>query len=1037
MRTVTANAAAVLSQKMGSEWIVLLEVDWVDGNTITYSDQDFEDAKPVIVEMGGFDGSMQLSGSGDSQELNFTLDDVDEHLRAIYNSSDMHKRPARAYLQPKGYPSSDRILIFQGEVVTPLSWDDQQRTMSFNVLSKLNERQIGFSMEEGDFPNIPDEALGKAWPLVFGQVCHLPAVKVRAPRRGYLQQGVGIVDPTLDERICQAVKIQCPSNSTGNNTYVVRTWNNQWDQSAPEQKTVGPDLSCVNQRFSEICKLRDLLNQQKAYVKGTVSIYNGISFPQNQNLRLFVDDAILVGRMTGNSFRIYSRIHPEASTYAHQRCRNVPVLAYTSVEAPAHINNNNQRTQVPSTHKITNNILEKDLILKGNTTGQSAWDPNSTSQYWVPNQNDDQAFRSCDEALGSTTGMSGGPKTSWDYYNALESSSFFWAPPGSEVYMESESEILYIVSLILGTVDKVCAYRTAPNGFRYLTEVPASYYTVYNTDYDGYEVVEIGMNKSLTLYNDQWEDEIYVSFTSLVGPNPCDTIAWLVDKYTDLTIDSASFVDVKAKLTNYPKNFYITERPDVYQLINDIAYQSRCAVYIRNGVIFIKYLSEEPTSVRTITKSDILAGSFEESLSDTEEVYTTHNIKWQKGGATVRDDQDVERKIILKYNVGKYGTVEDEWDYYTDNLYETNLKTATFWLIRKANSWKKVRFSLPLKHLDLDVLDCIELDFDQFSTTPVKCIIETMLVDPDSNTIDVTCWTPIRSGESEPYYWAWPAAQAATAKWPLPGDDNGGGGYNFEVTPPIGHILLGGAHHEDQLVITTGDENPSDLDDTLPVVVCEQSNYLGFNNEQDPKIIAKEAAASAANNRAAAVETNQSGGGNPSSGGSGGDSKKRGLDECGTGTGCNYKVTVQWHTSAAQGLALVLGGSAPGGPCGGPCGCEGGCLTCFGSVWDVCYTYSSPNIAKQAALYWASHYGKRANDWWNCRETRIVAVWVGVGTHDGDTTNDGADCEDLDDADVPNPDGTLPVGESQIPVGLTGNEPTHDEMEDEAYPRES
>jgi len=1012
MRTVTASANTILNTNMGTEWIVLLEVDWVDGGTITYSDQEFENARPLVIEMGGFDGSMMLTGASDSQELDITLDDIDGHLRTIYETNDIHKRPARVYLQPKSLSSQHKILVFKGEIVTPIEWDESQRSVKFNVLSKLNSTQVGFSMEEGDFPNIPDEALGKAWPLVFGQVCHLPAVKVRAPRRGYLETGVGIHDFTLEVRLCQAMKIQCPSQSTGNQQATTQGADNIWTTST--FGTIGPDLECVNRRFGEICKLRDLYNQQIAYEYDSFTVYNGTAFPQNKKVTIYVDDAIFTGTFSGNVFTVISRQHPEYATFNHQPCRDVPTMGYGTTLASPQIGGTN-----------CNSAGGYWLVQPygGGAAGQGAsatWVPNDAGTAFTPNQTQGQAFESCDEALVGTPGLVGGPKDSWEYYDSLEESDFFWAPAGTEVYMESENEILYIASLLPGTVDMVAAYRQAPNGFRYLTEVPTDRYTVYETDYEGYQVVEIGMDKQLSHYVDPttkesegWEDDIYVSFTSSIGPNPCDIIEWLVNKYTDLTIDSTSFASVKSYLTNYPQNFYLISRPDVYDVINDIAYQSRCAVYVRNDTIYIRYLSLEPTSVRTISQSDILSGTFVESLSETEDVYTTHNIVWSKGGAAVRDDQTPERKLVLKYNVDKYGTVEDDYDYFTYNIYDLVLKSGTFWLIRKANSWKKIAFDLPLKHLDLDVGDCILLDFPQFNSDPIKVVIEQFTVNPDDHTVSLECWTPIRSGEMNQYYWAWPSQQSPAQIWPLSGDTHGGGGYNFSVTPPLGHLLTGGAHRDDQLIISSGDLHPSDLDDSLPSVTCELSDYLNFN-EKTPEIIAKEIAQSAARQ---ATENQISGGGN--AGGSG-SAKARSVDGCGVGNGCNYKVRVQWHTSKAQGQATAQGGAKRGGPCGGPCICVGGCPSCFGPIWTVCHTFGSPSGAHAFAGYMKAMYGETDDSWWECNETRILQTWVENGTHGGDTFGQ---CEDISSGGGANQSnqGDKATQEKKEPTGKTGD----------------
>lgn len=1025
MRTLTANAQAKLSQNTGTELMVILEVEWTDGGSVFYSDQEVAGCQAKILDMGGFDTSMVLEGSSDSQQLNIVLDDTDGSIRNIYDSYDIHKRPSRVYLLHKGLSLElDKILIFKGELVTPIEWDETQRSASFNILSKLNNIQVGFSMEEGDFPNIPDEALGKAWPLVFGQVCHIPAVKVRAPRRGYLQTGVGIHDFTLEPRICQAVKIQCPSQSTGNQSFLQQGPNNTWSGSV--EKTVGPDLECVNRRYGEICRLKDLLGQQQAFEYDEFDVYNGVSFPQGRKITIFVDNATFTGTFSGNTFSVIDRKHPEYDDFNHVPCRDVPTFGYGLTTGVPQIGG----TVDPNIVGTGNTILgaggfDKISPLTPVDSGlytKRVWIPDQRTTHYRPQQTQEQAFASCDAALTTTPGMVGGPKESWDYYDEMEESSFFWAPAGSEVYMEDESEILYIVSLLPGTVDGVAAFRQAPNGFRYLTEVPADFYTVYETDYGGYNVVEVGLDKALSLRNDQWDNQIYVSFTSSVGPNPADIIEWLIEKYTDLTIDSSSFAIVKSYLTNYPSNFYLTSRPDIFDLIQDIAYQSRCSVYIRNDVVYIKYLSVEPTSVRTINESDILSGTFREFLSETEDVYTTHNITWRKGGAAVRNDQEVDRKLVLKYNVNKYGTVEEDWDYYTYNIYELVLKSGTFWLIRKSTSWKKVEFDLSIKHIDLDVGDTIELSVAQFSSDNVKVVIERMNLNPDENTVHVVCWTPIRTGETAPYYWAWPSQQAAHQIWPLAGDNNGGGGYNFDVTPPVGHILTGGSHRDDQLIITSGDLHPSDLDDTLPTVECELSDYLNFNTKA-PEIIAKEIAQSAARQ---GMENTMSGGGNAG----GGDGEKESdcgagdLGCCGGGISCNYRVIVQWHTSVLQGLATVFGGSKPGGPCGGPCRCLQGCPSCSGPIWDVCHTHSAPWAARHAKKYWEGRYGN-PSDFWQCGQTAVLKVSIGEGPHRGPYADD---CPGLND-DIPenalagDDVNSSPIEEVTEPTGLTGDEP--------------
>ena len=968
MRTVTPPLQAKLNQTHGTEPILLVEIEWVAGSPILYSDQKIAGADypyPTILKMGGFDTSMMLSGSSDSMTLNLTLDDIDGHLKDIYLANDVHMRPVKVYLTYKGLSLEDKTLLFNGEVVTPFQWDEGKRTLGLTVLSKLEETEAGFSMEEGDFPNIPEEALGKAWPLVFGQVCHVPAVQIRASRRGYLLAGEGIHDFTLHPRICQATKIQCPSANAGVHSTWTQGANNDWAEAKVQQ--TGPSQECVNRRFGEICKLKDLLEKQQAYENPTLSIYNGVSFPQGETVTIWIDGAEFKGSFTGNTFTISDRKHPEYDDFDHVQCRNVRDRYYGSVAG--HITSDWNRA--------TNNI----------------GGDNTSFKY---GGDEVQAFADCDAALVRTIASAGGPSESWKAYEDMESSDFFWMAAGTEVFMEGESEHLFVASLMPATVDKVSAYRTLSNGKRILVDVPTSYYTVYETDYDGYQVVEIGFDKKLSLIDEELEDQIYVSMTSTLGPNVADSIQWLVEKYTTLSVDATSFAAVKAATTAYPCNFALLERVPVYQLMQDLAYQSRCSVYIRNSVVYLTYLSVEPSSVRTLDESDIVLGTFMESLSETDDIMTTHKITWQKAGARVRGEDPLDFKIILKYNVKKYGTSQGEWNYYTQNNYETILKSATFWLIRKACSWKKLEFNLPVQHIDLDVNDCVTIDVAQFSATPVKCIIEMAQYDPDGNLIHVVAWTPIRSGETEPYYWAWPAAQAATAVWPLPGDTQGGAGYDFDVTPPVNHVLLGGSHNEDQIEITTGDRNPSDLDDVAPVTECLVSDLIDFD-EEEPEIVALEVAQSVSRE---AMDQDQGGGG----GGASQNDKDDDDSACGfpVGGGCGYKINITWHRSESQGVSC----DAPGcPPCGGPCKCIGGCPSCTGPSWVKCHTFGAAWGAQNLANYYDAS-SKSLSDTWSCLETATIPSMLGAVLA-GRTVDEitGQPCDPVGETPTPPADG--------------------------------
>jgi hypothetical protein len=925
MRTVAPQTLDYLQKNLGTEPILVLGIEWVEnGQEILYSDQKINGANyphPTITQVSGFDTALMVSGSGDSQSISVVLDDIDGQLKTIFNSYDIHKRPVKVYHHFRGLSFDYKFLVFQGEINSPVVWNEGERTLSLTVLTHTEDAEVAFTMEEGDFPEIPEEALGKVWPLVFGQVCNMQAVQVRSPRKGSLISGEGWHDFTLHPRICQARYIQCPSVAVGEVGTI--TQGTDGGYNITNDWAYGPDPDCVDDRFETLCNLLNRLDQELSYEHSPINIKDGDTFPQNVPLTLNVDGAILRGSFSGTYFYVTDREHPSYADWEHDTCAPVQEHGYGITQS-----------------KVDNNWVE--------TESGTAWyrevdpvetldDCETTNVIW-------------------RQGPIGGSSESWQAYEDMESANFVWKPAGTEVFIEGEAEILYIVSLIPGTVDSVAAYKLMPTGRSLLMEVPSEYYTIYETDYDGYNVVEIGFDKKLSSFDDSWNDDIYVSFTSDEGPNPVDIIEWLLDKYTNLTFDTTSFNDVKTKMANYPCNFWVKERKNVLDLIHDIAYQTRCAIYIRNNVVYIKYLSEEPTSVRTITESDIIANSFQVFISETEDIYTKHIINWQKTEAPIESDADINLQIVLKHNVPKYGIAEQDWNYYTQNTYDTILKSATFWLIRASHTWKRVEFETPLKHLDLDIFDCVTLDIAQFSATPIKVVIESTTYNPDSNTIRFECWTPIVAGTNQEYTWAWPAYQTAALRFPLEEEEGwAGDGYDFNVTPPVDHILRSGyvdVGDARSVIYTSGDQNPSDLDDTAPTVSCEVSDILELE-EDDPVF---EALALARNTRDRVTEAQQSQNAPPppgEKGGGSGDGKKREeRTACGApeyGSGCIYEVVVTYIWPD-----LVTTGKILGGCNGGPCGRTSCGIPCTGQMSQFCHTFGAAFSA------WSFYQQKKA-----------------------------------------------------------------------------
>jgi len=432
--------------------------------------------------------------------------------------------------------------------------------------------------------------------------------------------------------------------------------------------------------------------------------------------------------------------------------------------------------------------------------------------------------------------------TGWDYLAAFPKADFFWAEPGCEVVMLGNEEIVYICNILPSTVLRVAAYRTfKASGIRQLVSVPSDYYTTRYSDFVEYTVTEVVMSKPLSKRDEGYEDEIYVTLTSSVGPNTVDILTWLIDKYTVFSVDATTFNAVKTKLGDkYPMDFPLLERGNILDLLQQIAFQQRCALVLRNDVFFLTYLSEEPSKDIEITETDILPKSFMMTHTETEELVTKFVAEWIPNH--VYTDPN---KAILRYNILRYGTQEQVFNFFTFKYYQLVEKTATFWLIRMANTWRKIKCKTPLTKLQAEVFDIAEIDLSDFSDSKVKCFIEKATYNSDNNEIEFEFWTPVRSGEREPYIFAWPADIDISNLYPEREDYTqgkvGGSGPNVDVEPPDLHPLAppvlepgqqitfsaggcksiasmgpGPSPYSDKCSKDQGDPSPSDKDDKKP-----------------------------------------------------------------------------------------------------------------------------------------------------------------------------------------------------------------------------
>jgi len=374
-------------------------------------------------------------------------------------------------------------------------------------------------------------------------------------------------------------------------------------------------------------------------------------------------------------------------------------------------------------------------------------------------------------------------------YEEIPETLEWTADAGSTVRLTTDDCEIYVANILPSTIKAVYAYRKNAEGKRFLAPIPISYYTKQEAAPLGTITVTalvfpFGLSN---IPGEGWEEEVYVTLESTVGPNVCDVIQHLIETYTvGGSVDPVSFADVKAKFRDdddaelYPANFALIDRPNVIQEITRIAWEARCGLTQVGTVFYIKYLAEEPTPDLSFDLSDIETETLKVQFTATEEL-VTRLIAVYKPNYLPIENRKKRKELVYRHNVKIYGLQSREELFHIYNIPSLVEKSATFWLIRLSNTWKTVTFKSFMASLRLDAFDTLELALgrDFFADDTVKGVVQQSIYDPGDNSIQLSVQMPIKSGTMEEYFWYWPAQKQQDAEFPTSAEiELGyGGGY--------------------------------------------------------------------------------------------------------------------------------------------------------------------------------------------------------------------------------------------------------------------
>jgi hypothetical protein len=349
--------------------------------------------------------------------------------------------------------------------------------------------------------------------------------------------------------------------------------------------------------------------------------------------------------------------------------------------------------------------------------------------------------------------------------------------PGDTVYLADDFQEQYVANLISSTeIKEVMAYRIL-DGRRVLHPVPSRYYTSNLSDSVlGQTCTTITFARPLTMYpGEDWEDGIFVTVVSSVGENTIDAIEHIVDNYTPYSMNLTAYGTVRDQVDDYPSHFALTELKDVFQVLDEICFQARCAAFVTGTEVKVKYLPKiyeisalashpvRSKKLPTLEDSNTLVESLKIESTNDDDLVTKLTAIWRPDYTGEEDD----RKLVVRNNQDLYGEHERKFEFYIYNTEALVSKSANYWSMRKSSAWKMVKATTFLTNLGLEIFDNIIIDYDepfvvQLDTSQVTNavlpigLVEAVNYDPNTHLIQLEVWSAVKMGENEMYEFAYP-----------------------------------------------------------------------------------------------------------------------------------------------------------------------------------------------------------------------------------------------------------------------------------------
>lgn len=760
-RTATGDIGTFMLTRTGTMPLIAVAIDFGLGITwfSTKSGLLPNGATPYakILELSACTCTKRDDSSGSAASMDITLDDSDGLIKSVPLDNDViEQSPATVYLY---YPTSTGFLVLlDGKIAGPVKWSEGNRTATFSIESNVEDNDAGFSATD-EFDDLAPEAKDRPWPMLFGKVAHFPAVKIREHTNSVLTYGI-----TVESSV-----YQMPT-----------------DPADP-----------IELRTTETVR-NDFDGTGGFYVK------DGNKFPQDVEIQLSVEGVIFKGTMSGEYFTVTDPNYPKYLDLAFD-ARPAGDVDEDNAQV-AWIEDPKKNIQGCYVYITTESMKTMNFCTKQNGPKcyfKEAWKDGNTfkemkigeedvasevykigefgGQDTVLNRIYEMHLRFVNQTVFNNTGSFAGGTIKRFLDKCKRHHDFMWtASAGAKVRLWNVADPdIYAVSIVPCTaIHAVYGRRkiSVPNARdeSYFAPFPSHYYEKQLTsEYEVNGDFVTGIKFWLTpeeLKEEGWDDGVWVTATSSVGPAAGDILEYLLTRFTGITVNGASVSNLNDWTEDTPCNFVMYDKRNCLDLVRDIAWQSRAAVLFDQGQARLVYVPELTAPQLTMTESNTDFGSITLGFTQLEQIKTkvvghwANSLKGRKGSmlierpevrggkfyADIIDPKDNdERFYVYRENINRFGerTVDKRIYIYNEEAHVA--KTLNFWGHRLANSWRYIELTGYMPCLILQPWDRINLNF----TTPIlnnissaPAIVEETVYDPNTDKVKLRLWIPSLSG---------------------------------------------------------------------------------------------------------------------------------------------------------------------------------------------------------------------------------------------------------------------------------------------------